>query len=414
VYSGEKRKILNFVNEAKPKMSALKAEVACMELEETRVKDNALEVAQEIDSYIDTLINEHSAFLEQKRQRLKQDLSDMTLIQMKKLHEQKESLLLSLNSADTAKTILEVNTNKVEFLRKKNELKKEITELRTLAGQFTPCEKVVYQLKKKPTFDVKKLEETGSIASCGECSLSMRGGERGVLYTGRAFQLCEFIIVRDSFQTRGLRHLFDNFTVSILAPKGETTSNITLEKNADGTHSFRYMPRCHGTYKIRVFSERISGGEIYGSPFSWDVQQALYLRSWCYWLRNFGFHNYTYLSDCVFEEGQHSWRIKLLRENHEINYAYQEVGVTHPFRKKIWSWRNGQHLASGHESVLSPVKSVQHGDVFAVFLDIEKRQMIIYNERTKESDIWRDIEAPVTPHLYPDCFAYFIDFNVFS
>ena len=289
VYSGEKRTIVNFVNEAKPKMSALKAEVASMELEENKVKENALEIAQEIDSYIDALINEHSAFLEQKRQRLKQDLSDTTLIQMKKLREQKERLLLSLNSAEAAKTILEVNTNKVEFLRKKNELKNEITELRTIAEQFTPCEKVVYKLEKKSTFDVQKLEETGSIASRGECSLSMRGGERGVLYTGRALQSCEFVVARNSFQTLGLRNVFDNFKVSILAPNANTPFYISLEKNADGTHSFRYMPGCSGTYKIRVFSEKISAGEIYGSPFSWDVQPALYLRSWCCWLRNFGF-----------------------------------------------------------------------------------------------------------------------------
>ena len=126
------------------------------------------------------------------------------------------------------------------------------------------------------------------------------------------------------------------------------------------------------------------------------------------------FHDYTYLSDCVFEEGQHSWRVKLLRENHQVNYSYQGIGVTHPFRKKFWSWWNGQHLASGHESFPSPVRSVQHGDVFAVFLDFQKRLMIIYNERTKESDIWRDIEAPVTPHLYPDIFINGPDFHVFN
>ena len=413
VYSCEKRKIVNLVNEAKPKISALKAEVASMELEENKVKDNAVVVAREIDSYIDALINEHGALLEQKKQGLKQDLSEMTLIQMKKLHDHKEQLLLSLNSAEAAKTILDVSTNKVEFLRKKNVVRKEIAELRTLAEQFTPCEKVVYQLEKNSTFDVEKLEETGSITSRGECSISMRGGEHGVLYTGRALQWCEFIIARNSVQSLGLRNVFDNFKVSILAPKTEMPFPISLGNNADGTHSFRYIPECSGIYKIRVFSEKISGGEIYGSPFSWDVQPALYLRSWSCWFQHFGFRDYTYLSDCVFENGQHSWRIKLWRGRPEINYAYQEIGVTHPFRKQRWCWRNGQHLTSGHESVPSPVTSVQHGDVFAVFLNIEKRQMIIYNERTKESDIWRDIEAPVTPHLYLDFFLYCPDFNVF-
>lgn len=190
VYGCEKRKIVNLVNEAKPKITALKAEVASTKREEDNVKNNALVVAQEIDSFIDALINEHTALLQQKRQRLKQDLSELTLIQMKKLHEQKEQLLSSLNSVEVAKQILDDSTDKVEFLRKKNEITNEITELRSVAEQFTPCEKVVYQLEKKPTFDVEKLVETGTIASRGECSLSMRGGEPGVLYTGRALQSC--------------------------------------------------------------------------------------------------------------------------------------------------------------------------------------------------------------------------------
>jgi len=412
VYGCEKRKIVNLVNEAKPKITALKAEVASTKREEDNVKKNALVVAQEIDSFIDALINEHTALLQQKRQRLKQDLSEMTLIQMKKLHEQKEQLLSSLNSVEVAKQILDDSTDKVEFLRKKNEITNEITELRSVAEQFTPCEKVVYQLEKNPTFHVEKLEETGTIASRGECSLSMRGGEPGVLYTGRALQSCEFIIARNSVQAVGLRIVFDNFKVNILAPKADTPFPISLENNADGTHSFRYVPECSGIYKISVCSEKFSGGEIYGSPFSWNVQPALHLRSWRWWFRNVFFRDYTYLSDCAFENGQHSWRINLLRTDQQQDYAYQRIGVTHPFRQAFWYWRNGQHIASGHESVPSPMKSVRHGDVFVVFLNINKRKMIIYNERTKESDIWRDIEAPVTPYLYSDAFLFLPDFNV--
>ena len=414
VYGCEKRKIVNLVNEARPKISALKAEVASMELEEKKVQDNALVVAREIDSFVDSLINEHSALLEQERQRLKHDLSEMTLIQMKKLHEQKEQLLLSLNSVETTKTILDIRTNKVEFLRKKNDLKNEITELQKMAEQFTPCEKVVYQLEKKPTFDVEKLGESGSIASLGECSLSMRGGEPGVLYTGRALQWSEFIIARNRVQSCRSRNVFDNFKVSIFAPNAETPLPFSLENNADGTHSFHCIPQYSGTYKIRVFSEKISGGEIYGSPFSWDVQPALYLKSLWYWFKSFFFWDYTYLRDCVFESGQHSWRVKLLRSDPRRDYTYQIIGVSHPFRNRCWCWLNGRHRTPDHDSVPSPVVSVQHGDVLAVFLNIEKRQMIIYNERTKESDIWRDIEAPVTPYLYPDMFLDDQLFKVFS
>lgn len=418
----EKKKVANLVKEAKPKISALKAEATSLEREEEQVRNNALAVSQEIDSLVDDLINEHTVLLEQKRQRLKEDLSEMTLVQIGKLREQKESLFLSLNNVEASNQILD-STNKVEFLRRKNEITNNLAELQSVAEKFTPCEKVVYKLDKKTTVGEEKDEEIGKICSRGECSLSMRGGEPGVLYTGRAFQTCEFIIARNSVQALGLRNVFDNFKVKILEPNAAMPFCPSLENNADGTHSFRFQPGHSGIYKISVCSEKISEGEIHGSPFSWNVLPALYLRSWVgwiFWFLNLGIYkDSTYLSDCLLENGQHSWRIKILNHigpnNIPENFVYQRIGVVHPLHHSTWCWQNGQHIAPGHDPVPSPMKSVQHGDVFVVFLDIDKRQMIIYNERTKESDVWRGIKAPVTPFLYPDVFlnsTFFIVSNV--
>lgn len=412
----EKKKVAKLVREAKPKISALKAEAAALEREEEKLRSNALIVSQEIDS----LIDEHTALLEEKRQRLKQDLSDVTLVQMNKLREQKEALFLPLDNVEIAKQIID-STDKVEFLRSRNEITSNLTELLAVAENFKPCEKVVFKLDRKTTVAKQKEEEIGKIISSGDYSLNMRGGEPGVLYTGRALQSCEFIINRNTsnIQALRLRNACDSFKVKIVEPNTNTTVFPLVENNVDGTHSFRYQPACSGIYKISVFSEKVFGGEIHGSPFSWNVSPALYPRCWLLWLLNFGIRDYTYLSDCLLESGQHTWRIKLLQlleAERQQNYDHREIGVVHPLRRSTWCWKNGRHLATGHDpvDVPSPLKSLQFGDVFVVFLNLDKRQMIIYNERTKESDNWRGIEVPVTPDLYPDSFLFGPDFAVYK
>ena len=115
----------------------------------------------------------------------------------------------------------------------------------------------------------------------------------------------------------------------------------------------------------------------------------------------------------MFEDGQHSWRIRLFppREIRHTLPGYLQIGVMHPFNDAAWYWQNGQHISPGN-CVPSSIAPARICDVFVCFLDLWKRQLVIYNERTKKSDIWRDIDAPVRPYLSPDAFHWCQHFQV--
>lgn len=401
VFLRKKTDIAKMMNEAKPKISALRAKVASIEEEESKVQNNAAALGQEIDTYIDTLINKHTAIIERERQRLKEEVCEKTKLQLSKLRDHKESLVMSLSSVDFPKHTVD-SKDKVELLRSKKEITSKIAQLRSLADEFHPCEKVLFKLDKKP-LDEEKMQGVGKINAHGEYNFGMRGGEPGILYTGRAWQWCEFVITLSSGETSNQQTVLNHFKVAILAPNAETPFTPLLEDKGDGTRSFRYRPECSGDFKISISNEKLYGGEVYASPFIWKVLPDLHLRNWMDW---FFPRTCTFLSDCAFEDGQHSWRVLLAHRNQSVYVDhFLRVGLKHPFNHSVWYWRNGQHFVSDN-AVPSSIKSVKCGDVLVCFLDLDKNQFIIYNKRTKESDIWRDIEAPVSPYLYPESVSF--------
>ena len=118
---------------------------------------------------------------------------------------------------------------------------------------------------------------------------------------------------------------------------------------------------------------------------------------------------HSLLSNCVFEDGKYSWRLRLLvpREPGDHSHQLLRIGVRHPYHSdSFWYWSDGYRFSSDI-SVPSSIGSCQRGDVFICFLDLDQRQLKIYNDRTKESDIWRNIEGPVNLYLLPDYLSWF-------
>ena len=408
----KKSEIAKLMNEAKREMSALRAEVVSVEDKENKVRTNAGGVNEEIDDFIDTLINEYTAILERERQRLKQEVYEKTSLQLSKLQDQKETLAISVSSVEFAKQSLAC-TNRVEFLRSKNEITGKLTELRSLTEQFHPCERVVYKLVKKP-LEEEKFQGVGELKAHGQCCLSMPGGEPGVVYTGRAWQWCEFRITINGGEAYR-RNLLKDFKITIQEPNEGTYVSIPLEDKPSSSRGFTYRPTRSGDYKIFLFNEQLFGGEAHCSPVVWKVLPAFSLKST--WVGGIDLSHPGYLSNCVFEDGQHSWRVRMLRpsasEPPNYSHEYFQIGVKHPFRDEAWYWQNKQHISPGN-SVPSSIKSLQRDDVFVCFLDVCKRQLIVYNERSKESDVWRDIQVPVTPYLSPDGFLSSGNFEVLN
>ena len=304
----KKSEIAKLMNEAKREMSALRAEVVSVEDKENRVRTNAGAVNEEIDAFIDTLINEHTAILERERQRLKQEVYEKTSLQLSKLQDQKESLDISVSTVEFARQSLTC-TNRVEFLRSKKEITGKLTELRSLTEQFHPCERVVYKLDKKP-LEEEKFQGVGHLKAHGQYCLSMPGGEPGVLYTARARQWCEFRITINGGEASP-RNLLNNFKVTIQEPNEGTSVSFPVEDKPYGSRGFGYRPTGSGDYKIFLFNEKLFGGQAHCSPLVWKVLPAFCLKST--WVGGINLSHPGYLSNCVFEDGQHSWRVRMLR-----------------------------------------------------------------------------------------------------
>lgn len=407
------------MREARPKISALRAEVISIEDEETKIRDNAEEVSQEIDAFIDTLINKQTANLESERRRLKQEVSEKTSLQLSKFHDHKEALLASLGSLEFAEQSLDPESrNKAEFIRRKAEVASKITELRSLAEEFRPCEKVIFNLH-NATPKEENVKELGKITVRGEYCLGMSGGEEGILYTGRAEQWCDFVfnVTRQgSFRSEVRRNFMDHFKVIVWNQDGEIAfPSSSLENKGNGSRGFRFRPDWSGDYKISISNEKLFGGEVHGSPFIWKVLPSLQLNSWVCWINSIGRRDYTYLSNSVLEDGQHSWRVRLLVPEgpQDNSHRFLKIGVKHPYRDSFWVWGNG-YRSSPHISVPSTISinSVQRGDLFICFLDLDKGELKIYNDRTRESDTWRDVEAPVNIYLHPDSLFLSTHFGV--
>lgn len=219
VFPDKKREMVKLMNEAKSKMSALRAEVLALEGEGNKLRKNDVAVSREIDTFIDATIEKHTAIMERERQRLKQEVHAKTAQQLCKLQEQKESLVESLSSMEFVNNSVD-STKKIEFLRSKKEIESKLAGLKSFAQEFHPCEKVLYKLDKKP-FEEEQMQGVANIDTQTEYCLSMTGGEPGVIYTGRVWQWCEFTLTVNSDVATHHRNTLNDFRVTVLAPNEE-------------------------------------------------------------------------------------------------------------------------------------------------------------------------------------------------
>lgn len=289
VFPDKKREMVKLMNEAKSKMSALRAEVLALEGEGNKLRKNDDAVSREIDTFIDATIEKHTAIMERERQRLKQEVHAKTAQQLCKLQEQKESLVESLSSMEFVNNSVD-STKKIEFLRSKKEIESKLAGLKSFAQEFHPCEKVLYKLDKK-LFEEEKMQGVANIDTQTEYCLSMTGGEPGVIYTGRVWQWCEFTLTVNSDVATHHRNTLNDFRVTVLAPNEEIPFRRCVEdKGTDlavsvsdlqrvATIRFSYIMKNYLEVRLIVVPSR---GKSYPhfvlglGSFGWDTVSVLF------------------------------------------------------------------------------------------------------------------------------------------
>ena len=410
VFPAKKEFIMEFVRKAEAKIPALTSAIESVEERERQVQENLKVVREEIDGFI----NKHIASLEQKRKGLMEELEELSLTPRTRLREQRQALSESLDRVQTSVRLAnkDVDRDEAEVLLNKYKIIHQMIDVCEVNTPLVPPDAIFYKLEGRPLFDDEAVGNMAKISESGEFVLSMLGGEPGVIYTTRAEQKCNFQITpRNSNETANDRE--DVVEVHINCACSGQVESSSVESHLDGTYTFDYCPRVKGVYHVGIY---INGKRSCGSPVTWKVEPPFKISSRFSGLASkalknsaigramFAEREHTDPSECLFEGGQHSWKARC--QLVESTNAKHQIGAIHSGGSHESYWEEGRLLSKAlngdnYSRVASSVRSLEENDVLVCYLNIEKNQLILYNERTKESDTLLNVKAPVFPLIRP-------------
>ena len=192
-------------------------------------------------------------------------------------------------------------------------------------------------------------------------------------------------------------------------PHGET---LLVLDNGDGSYTFSYCPKSTGRLELSVMVE---GQEVRGSPFTWEVYPALPSAS----DSNRGVRIVTAgrargsarVEDDTsgFKEGRYCWKLQLVALSADA-ICLLKVGVnSSPQRypsgvygaprdsrnpgKWSWSYDTKDQKSSRSDRQKPSITSVKEKDVFTVFLSFETEKLIIFNQRSKQTEIFNGVQG---------------------
>ncbi|KAJ7356371.1 hypothetical protein OS493_025480 [Desmophyllum pertusum] len=119
-------------------------------------------------------------------------------------------------------------------------------------------------------------------------------------------------------------------------------------------------------------------------------------------------HDKESLTGCWFKRGWHSWQVRILapdklkRSSDPILF---EVGVTDGHR--TWRWSDGKKYYPNSSAIVSTISNWQCGDLLLFYLDLDLKQLVIYNGRSHEMDTWDGIGVPIRPYINPQSTDFF-------
>ena len=188
-----------------------------------------------------------------------------------------------------------------------------------------------------------------------------------------------------------------------------------------GPHIMTFAPRLQeeGHYQLTV---AVSSHQIQGSPFQWQViAPAKVLLPAVEYCQQYGTGRVPlrHLRNLTRAEGVLSWKVKKINPNSMYRQSTKvavkrksivELGVAASSKIGRWTFSSSGHRCAPDEFDDEPsnIQSCQDGDVFALFLNMDTKKLIIQNLRTSETELFEGIKGIVSPYLNP------VDSNVFT
>jgi len=377
---------------------------------EVRVVAKIAEVTKEVDVFFD----EQVKALEHLRTNLKHEVTTQGQVKLKELGSQKEMLALSLaqlrSSGEFAERAL-ADGDDMELLSIKQHLVQRLAQLNASQFQCKPC-----------SSDCLKLQVNKTVWDFGEmvsllytpvdptkCVLSMVGGEEGVLYQTLAGQPVDFMLVIKDRSDVNQPETGYVVCASVSHSREATLHHeLPVHYNGDGSYLFSYRPETDGLCTLSVMVE---GHSVCGSPLTWKVKPKVKETV-----------ELSLLTSSPEQDeggkGKHCWKLMHLMTVAFKGSRIYEIGVSCytpadgvncPYDRdtKRCTWckhrkRHSMKYSRSDNPFEASITDCVHGDIFSLYLNLDTRKLFIYNDRSKQVEVFTDVEGekvrPIISH----------------
>lgn len=406
----ERQAIQDSLDDTKQKLSGLRGSIFWVSEMKKQVEMRASEAGREIDY----LIDEYIATMERKRAQLKKDIAVLRDKKVQQLQNQKETLTLAFEEISSGVEYAEralCQMSDVELITSKSQFS-GLPDFKEVALQWKPCRTSNFgiEVDKSLAVDVivDKMAHVSDKDNQGEdlYILSMLGGKNGQMFNSRCQQRAYFVVFVKDGQGRANKVGENQVKVQIKLPGDEELQNAMMGSKSD-QHTFSYCPSVMGTHTIHVY---VAGHCITDEPVRWNVESSFYiLNPTCAVLPPEVYdQDKESMTGCWFKHGWHSWQVRIVAPNklkRSSDPILFEVGVTDGHR--TWHWSDGMKYYPNSSAIVSTISNWQCGDLLLFYLDLDLKQLVIYNQRSHEIDNWGGIQVPIRPYINPQSTDFF-------
>ena len=400
----ERQAIQESLDSTKQKLTGLRGSIFWVGEMKKQVEMRASEAEREINY----LIDQNIATLERKRAQLKRDVAVLCDKKVQQLQTQMETLTLAHEEIRSGVEYTEHalgQMSDVELITMKSQLS-HLPDFSEVALQWKPCRTNNFgiEVDKSLAVDaiVDKMARVNDEDHQGgdQYVLSMLGGKNGEMFTSRCQQRSYFVVMAMDGLARATKVGVNLVKVQIKPPGDNELQSVIMGSKTDN-HTFSYCPSVLGTHTIQV---SVAGHCITGELVPWKVEPSVYiLNPQCAVLPpEVDQQEKESLTGCWFSHGRHSWQVRILAPDKLRRSAEPmlfEVGVTNGHR--TWHWSDSNKYYPNSSAIVSTISSWQCGDLLLFYLDLDLKQLVIYNHRSHEIDTWDGITVPIRPYINP-------------
>lgn len=406
----ERQAVQDSLGITKQKLSGLCGSIFWVTEMKKQVKVRALEAEREIDY----LINQNIETLERKRAQLKRDVATLRDKKVQQLEHQRETLSLALEEIRKGVEYTEQvmsQMSDIEVITMKNQFASRL-DFNEVGLQWKPCRTDNFTVEVNQSLAVDAIVDKMACISDKDLQavdqyvLGMLGGNRSEIFTSRCQQRSFFVVTMMDGHSRVNKVGVNLVKVEVTCPGSNEAQSVMMGSKTDN-YTFSYCPSVQGTHTIKV---TVAGQPISEEPIRWKVDSAVYiLDPQCAVLPPEVYDQGTAsLTGCWFKHGWHCWHVRILAPDklrRSTDSTPLEVGVTDGSR--IWRWSDGNKYYPNSLAVVSTMSGWQCGDLLLFYLDLDFKQLVIYNQRSNEADTWDGIRVPIRPYLNPQSTQYF-------